>query len=306
MTLFLVGVGLALLLLPGLAGSKVVHLRPAPWSRLYAISLVLGMTALLIGLLLHAAPVLAALAHPDDPSATDDVIAHLSPGGVPGAMTSSVLAVLLAYRLARGILRLHQGRRLSRAAPDLGTHLRRTSHDLVVLPLSTSVAYSIGGKPSQVIVSEELVERLAPAELAALVGHEQAHLLNGHHHYLAVAALVEQAVGLVPLVRTGTMSLRVAIERWADEDAAGKDVARRALLRQAMLRAAHRDPADRLSIPPDALMQRSRALTERPVAQRDRLEFVAFAAVATLLAIGTVTLGHWLADLPSLLASLGT
>lgn len=304
MTLFLVGVGLALLLLPGLAGSRVLHPRPAPWSRLYAVSLVLGLTALLVGLLLHAAPVLAALGHPEDLSATDDVIAHLSPGGVPAALISSVLAILLVFRLVRGVLRLYRGRRRSRAAPCLGTHLRRASHDLVVLPIARSVAYSIGGKPSQVVVSEELVERLAPAELEALVRHEQSHLLNSHQHYLAVAALVEQAVGLLPLVRTGTMSLRIAIERWADEDAAGKDRAGRALLRQAMLRAAHRDPADWSSIPTGALLERSRALAERPVSQRDRLEVVVFIAVLTLLVVAGGTLGHWVGDVPALLAFL--
>lgn len=306
MTLILVGVGLLMLMLPGAVASKVARPRPASCSRMYAASLVLGLTALLVGLILHAGPVLAALARADDLPTADDMIAHLSPGGVPAALVSSTLAALLGYRFSRGLIRLRQGRRRSRAAPHIGTHLRRNNHDVVVVPARAPVAYSIGGKPSQVIVSQDLVARLSRAELAAILGHEQAHLRNGHQRYLAAATLVEQTVGLLPLVRRGAVSLRMAIERWADDDAAGNDLARRAVLRRALLRAAFDHRRARMSDSPAALMQRSRALTKRPVAQRDRLETIAVAAVLTLFSVGVATFGHWLTDVPALLAFFGT
>lgn len=304
MTLLLVGLGVLLLMLPGAVATRLARPRPRPCARLYAASMVLGLAGVLTGLVLHAAPVLVALAHPEELSTADNIIAHLSPGGVPAAVTSSLLVGVLGYRLLRGFLRLHRGRRRSRATAGLGTHLRWADHHLVVLPVPMPVAYSIGGSPSQVVVSEDLVARLSPEELGALLRHEQAHLHNGHQRYLAVAALVEQAVGVVPLVGRGARSLRMTIERWADEAATGNDMDRRAIMRRALLRAAPQRGSDGAEALADGLAQRTQALNWRPVSQRAQLESAALAVALILILLGTVTLGHWLSDVPALLAYL--
>lgn len=298
------GVGLLLLMLPGALASRAPLLRPAPSARLYAGSLVLGLTTLLAGLALHAGPVLATVIGGETALAGTGLIAHLSPGGLPAALTSAALATLLAGGLGRRLAGLRRRRQQARADPRLGVHHRQAHHDLVILPTSAPLAYSIEGNPAQVIVSEELVYTLSPPELSILVDHERAHLRYHHQRYLAVAAIVEQVVGLLPLAGRGALALRLAIERWADDEAAGSDLGTRALLSRALLHVAPQEeqrPRSRL----DGLVVRSVALTHRPIARRDGVEIVALGVVLILLATGTATLGHWLGDVPALIADLG-
>jgi beta-lactamase regulating signal transducer with metallopeptidase domain len=104
-----------------------------------------------------------------------------------------------------------------------------------VLPSRRLFAYGIAGQPSQVVVSDGLVDTLAEEELAAVLRHEATHLRHHHERQLLVASVVEHTLGAVPLIRRSVAVLRCALERWADEEAATSD-ADRASVRSALLR----------------------------------------------------------------------
>lgn len=66
-------------------------------------------------------------------------------------------------------------------------------------------------------MSRGLLRDLASAELGVVFAHEASHLGHRHHRYLAAGAL---AAAVLPPLRPLDGRLRLAVERWADEDAA--------------------------------------------------------------------------------------
>lgn len=86
-------------------------------------------------------------------------------------------------------------------------------------PLDTDVpiAVAVPGRHGGVIVSRGLLRDLSPEELHVVFQHEASHLRHRHHRYLAAGAL---AAAVLPPLRALDGRLRLAVERWADEDAA--------------------------------------------------------------------------------------
>jgi hypothetical protein len=80
------------------------------------------------------------------------------------------------------------------------------------------------GRAGTVVVSTGLIAALDPHELQAVVAHERAHLEHRHHRFLAA---IDVAASIVPLVRPLRTHIRLATERWADEDAAAHVRSRR-------------------------------------------------------------------------------
>jgi hypothetical protein len=77
-------------------------------------------------------------------------------------------------------------------------------------------------------VSRGLARVLGADELEAVVRHELAHLRNRHHRDLALAAVVDAALGWVSGLRASTAAARLGIERSAEEEAAERPGAREA------------------------------------------------------------------------------
>src|SRR6185436_547302 len=105
------------------------------------------------------------------------------------------------------------------------------------LAIVTSVepfAYSLPGKPGQVVISTAMLRSLDAEERRVLIAHEQSHLRRRHHRYVR---LTELAVAAMPFLTPLNGRLRFALERWADEDAA-LEVGDRATVASAIARAA--------------------------------------------------------------------
>src|SRR5215208_6388826 len=156
------------------------------------------------------------------------------PVGIAAATAAGVIA-LLASRAALGVRRRH---RMARVAQEIGWQSRLGGHQLVVLPSEKLVAFSTVGRPGQVVMSRGLITALSDDELAAVVRHEVAHVQHRHQRYLLLARVVEGSLGLLPMVRRGVTALRCAVERWADEAAAGPRSSGRASVHAALLREA--------------------------------------------------------------------
>jgi hypothetical protein len=237
MTLLLLASALGLLALPGCARPLGRRLPPAEWAKLCAGLLLAGGVALEAGLVVVGGPTALRLAGMKEVAdLCEHLLGALAPGGTPLGVAAAMTALLLAVATGRSLVRARHSRRVLRVEPGLGSHGELGGHDLVVLPSEELVAFSGGGRPPQVVVSQRLVDILADDELAAVLRHELAHVHHRHERYLLLARVVEQSLWLLPFVRRSTGALRCALERWADEAAAGGARRGRESVRAALVR----------------------------------------------------------------------
>ena len=287
MTLLVMLAGLAVAALGALSRSGGRHLRPRVWAR-FGLGCTVGAAAYVwAGLALLSAPVvLGALGSSSLVDACRAVLARLEPGGPALSWAATVLLASCVVLVSGHASRSRATRASSRIEPSLGTHERRVGFELVILPTSVPLAYSVGGSRPQVVVSEGLRRRLGQAQLAAVLAHEAAHVRGHHDRWLDLADLSARALWFVPWAARAADTVRVALERWADEEAARE--AGREPLRSALLLA-----ADVVSLDAhvagltgaDALAERVARLETPPV--RSRAGLIA-AMSSTLVAVGIV------------------
>lgn len=96
-------------------------------------------------------------------------------------------------------------------------------------------AYAVGGVVGQVVVTTGMLDLLGPTERRVLLAHERSHLRHRHNRYLTLARV---AAAAVPPLGFFTRRLRLAVERWADEDAVLDVGGDRRLVARTVLRAA--------------------------------------------------------------------
>jgi hypothetical protein len=233
----LLGVGLVLLVLPGVLSSTGSRLSPPEWCRAVTICLRVGRFAVLVALGLAAAPALLEQAGAHH-------VAHACHRVVMGGLpVPSVVAWVALWLLGAATLRSLSVRRRDRdalrrlhAEPWLGAHRHERGVDVVTLPCRERLAYAVPGRPGQIVVSDGLVGALDDVELHAVLRHERAHLRHRHHRVLRLAGDLDARLGWLPPVRRSVEVLRLAVERWADEDAAAPSHGARPAVRRALLK----------------------------------------------------------------------
>ena len=285
------------------------RLNPSTWARLCLAAMIVGGATVELAAVLFALPtVLRAAGVPELARACERMLAPLTPGGAWAGWTAAAAALTIPALAMVGLRRARATYVGVRAEPALGEHHPFAGHDCVVLPTAEPLAVSVAGEPGQIIVSQGLVDHLAPAELAAVLRHEAAHLDHGHADYLLAATALDHAFAFLPFVRRSTAALRLALERWADEVAAGPDPARRSELVDALLAVGH------LLVGGTELAAFSSAdsMAERVEALQRGPSSVSFAQRAALLVPGTtlgvtlvVALGAWVRDAHIVLAMAG-
>lgn len=106
---------------------------------------------------------------------------------------------------------------------------------VAIVEEATPVAFAAPGSPGCVVISSGLLGMLAPRERQVVFAHERAHLDQGHHRYLLVAAL---STAVMPLLRPVADRIRHATERCADEAAVASMGGDRELVATAIARVA--------------------------------------------------------------------
>ncbi len=210
--------------------------RPGFWARLIFVSLTAGFVLLLIALVHEVLPEGLLLGgHESAAEMCLRIGGHFLAGLPGGSWFAAGLFALVVVGGIRGVAQAYRRWRMLHVEPVVGTHLALGSGEMVVLPTRRHLAIGVPGRPRQVIVSESVVERLRPAQLAGLLRHETAHLELGHHRFLIAGAAVDGALGHLRPIRRSVGALRLSLERWADEEAAGDSRGRREALRGAMV-----------------------------------------------------------------------
>lgn len=296
MSVTLIVLGGIALVLPGLRPSFVLRGNPAWFAVLHALSLLLGLVALLVGLGVSAAVGVIALVVGAPAARLGD---HLAPGGVIVDAAAALALLVLGSRALVVARRTRRLRRAARAEAWLGEHRREADHVLVVVPTAEAVAYCVPGPPPQVVLSQGVLDHLDGPLVAFVIGHERAHLRRKHHRLLQVATVADALLGALPPVARSAAMVRLAVERAADEDAAGVTLHERRRGALALRRLA----AIQRTADPAVARYRARQLL---VAPKRPLSFALAAATALGVLAATVVgvAGHAGADLPGLLALL--
>jgi len=136
-----------------------------------------------------------------------------------GAVGAVAIVVLLARFALLALRHWRAQRRTRQAHQDLLTLLGGTTgpgrKPVLDLPYAAPMAYSVGGRSGLVVVSAG-VRRLPPAQLAAVLQHEHAHLRGRHHLIVSVVDAFAAALPWVPLTRQAPAAVRLLVELCAD------------------------------------------------------------------------------------------
>lgn len=175
------------------------------------------VTALATGLVLCAVAVLAVAELPAAGRYGHWSAARLSSRApVPDAV-GFVVAIVAATLLVASIVFVVRLVRRIVAADRTCRRLGPGSGGLVVLDDDRAGAYAVPGFSGRMVVTSALLRRLDAGERRAVLAHEATHLR--HHHYLYVQ-LAELAAVANPLLRPAARAVRLAVECWADDEAA--------------------------------------------------------------------------------------
>lgn len=302
--------GLALLALPRAAEGLGRRLRPSEWARLCAVALTGGISLVELALLLRAAPTLLHAAGVGAVAAACGRL--LGPLMVGGPIVGWASAVAAAAVPAVGLVVWHRGRQArSRVAADLWLAEDRIvgGHRVEVLPIDRPFAMSFEcpGRGGVIVATEGLFGLLDAEEAAAVVRHEAAHLRHRHQRLLTLATAIRQILGWIRPIRRSAAALHLAVERWADEDAAQPSPRARRALRDSLLRLVGCPPAAGVAAIADArtVLARIEALDAAPPAPPAPLHTLLYAPGTAIGLAATPAVASWGGQIQTVLAAAG-
>jgi Zn-dependent protease with chaperone function len=289
---------LVLLSLPAAAYKLGRRIKPAHWTRVVVVALSAGAALLVFGLLLTAAPaILSASGLTGFARLCQRLAGHSLPGGPfvawlagAGAVLLIAASVIAAFRTA-----LAQRRMVSMAAGGVDRP-RFGQYRVIEVQSPAPMAVALREKSGTIVVTSALADLLSRSEWEAVVRHEVEHVRSRHWRHLVLAAVIERMLGWVPPVSAGVSVLRLALEREADEAAAGPDRRHRALVRSALAKLATVDlvassaPAFASDAP---VAERLQALDQLPRSSTRAFLSVHTAMVAAMTA-GALGVGLWI------------
>ena len=276
----------------GTLGAK--WLRDAAWPSLAPRMAVAAWQALAMSVLLSlaAAGLTLAISFPHVSADLGEIInlcaerlrhSYSSPGGTVTALCGVTLSLMLFARAAWCAVQASVSDRRERAGRVAVFDLigrQDVVPNVLVVEHEAPYACCIGGRHRRIVITSGLLATLRPAELHAVLAHEQAHLRQRHHTALmACRALFGALAPMFPAFRTTMPLVRLYAEMCADDGArrrVGPGPLRDALARLACLPA----PAGTLAASAQDVEARLSRLTDRPRGLRVAPSAVAGVAVA--------------------------
>ncbi|MGZ4581987.1 MAG: M56 family metallopeptidase [Nocardioidaceae bacterium] len=225
----------------------------------------------------------------------------LSRGAGPVPHVAAVALLLTGTVLARLLLAGHRVgtrvrglRRRHRALVDL---LSADDAGVRVLDHPTPMAYCLPGHHSRVVVSAGARAVLAPAELAAVLAHERAHLRARHDLVLEAFTVLHEAFPRVVTGEAALREVRLLVEVLADRSARRRTGAR-PLVRALVALADGRAPDAALGAAGAGAGLVQRVELVRDATDHRALASAVYAAAAAVVGLPTVFVAlPWLASL---------
>ena len=145
---------------------------------------------------------------------------------------ATLLGTHLIFTLGLTYARITTQRRRHRELLEVLSSPSGAIERTLVINHPAPVAYCLpGGSRSVTVLSDGLLEALSPAELAAVVDHERAHLTQRHHLLLWSFEAWRQALPWLPTTRLSRAAVSSLVEMLAD------DIARRTTPDETLVRA---------------------------------------------------------------------
>ncbi|MFJ5921431.1 M56 family metallopeptidase [Kitasatospora sp. NPDC092948] len=138
-------------------------------------------------------------------------------------------------RLAAALARTARHRRRHRTVLDL-VAARDPGLGAHVLDHHVPAAYCLPGRRARIVLTRGAVDLLTPAEVAAVLAHERAHVRGRHHLARTAADAFAAAFPFLPLARLAARETPLLLEMAADDRAVRRHP--RAVLAAAMYRVA--------------------------------------------------------------------
>lgn len=251
------GLSLILVALPALALPAVRRSRrPQTWALIIAVSLGAGFVLVEISLIHAALPlVFTILGMESLAEACRSLGGHLFGDPVPFSAFAGLMAMMVGIRGFGGVARTVRAHSALRSNAAKFPRRPVGDYQAIFLPLQHRWAVAIPGGTPQVVLSSSLLGTLENRELDAVVHHEVAHLEHHHVRFLLLGKAVTSGLWFLPWMERAETSLRLALERWADELASARSREQRASVQSAIRKLA--------SLAPSALAShRLRALDE--------------------------------------------
>ena len=172
------------------------------------------------------------------------------------AILAALVAAAVAWRYGRGVQRAQRRTRAhAEAARITGRGLPGVTA-AVVLDAAEPAAYCVAGRPGTIVLTSGTLALLDPAQLAAVLAHERAHLAGHHHLLIALTRGLGAVFPAVPLFTRGPENVARLAEMCADDAAARRSG--RGTLMAALLAM-----ATGATVPTSALGATARAVTAR-------------------------------------------
>jgi Zn-dependent protease with chaperone function len=147
---------------------------------------------------------------------------YATPGGTTAAAAGLALAgAILARTILTGAPRLRAARRDALRHAQLARLVGREMPDLdaTVVEHPSPAAYCLGGRQPTVVLTTGALRLLGPAQLAAVLAHERAHLASRHHLLMTMARAGRVVLPFVPLLREADAQVARLAELHADDAA---------------------------------------------------------------------------------------
>jgi len=201
------------------------------------------------------------------------------------AIVAALTVAVLAWRYGRSVQRAQRRTRAhAEVARMTGRRLPGASA-AVVLDAPQPVAYCVPGRPAIIVLTSGALAVLDPAQLAAVLAHERAHLAGRHHLLIALTRGLAAVFPAVPLFTQGPMAVARLAEMCAD-DAAVCHSGRRTLVAALLaMGTGAAVPAAALGATACAVTARVQRLLEPPRRARHARYCLALITVVLLLAL---------------------
>jgi len=298
--------GLALVTAPGLLRAQSARLAPAEWARICRLALLTGWIGVEVALIGQAAPtVLRFFGASPLANACEKMVGGWVAGGPTVGWAAATIAVAMPVLAGVGAVRTRRTWGTVHLESTLGTHEEFEGFDLLVLSTETFIAYSVTHEgQNQIVVSDGLLCTLDDPSRHLVLAHEAAHLRHGHHRFLMLATCIEHGFGGAWPVRASTGAMRSALERWADDEAAGVATPERRRLRTALIAVATLTGPDVVASlwGPTTIFERLVALDDAPACPSLIRRGVFYAPFVTVSLLGVAALGMWLGEMPRIIA----